>query len=878
MNEKKKRANFDVELLAPVGSPVALRAAVENGADAVYLSGKQFGARQYAANFDLDELAQAVEYAHGRDVAVYVTVNTLLTDEEISALPAYGRDLARIGVDAVIVQDIGVLRVLRQVLPEMVIHASTQMTVSNVEGARRLAQEGVQRVVLARELSLEAMEQIARLPGVEIEVFVHGALCICYSGQCLMSSLIGGRSGNRGRCAQPCRLNYSLVDAAGHEYLDARQTGAYLLSPRDIKMIESLPELLRAGVKSLKIEGRMKRPEYVATAVRQYRQALDRALQTVRGEQEAPFAPTVDEERALRQIFNRDFSSGYLYGPPGKELMSLKRPNHRGLFLGRIRRYDAGRRQALLLLEEPLHTGDELEAWVTRGGRTVTTVETMTVQGKTVPSAQAGQEVLIPWAATLHPGDRIFKTQDHLLVAEAQASYLRPSEAPRRTALRATVRAFVGQPVEVTFWDEAGHQGTALTTEPAQVAQRHPLTEATLKEQLGRLGNTPFVLASLSLQSDGKAMVPVRLLNEARREAIQALSQERQQRFQRIEVDEATWQQRLEQLQWRDYRRACQGAPQGRKEMAPKKSAPQLPLLTVAVEGLEAVRAATRAGADEIYIGTDGFRHLPVDDCSEIVALCHRQQVQPVVALPRLYRPEQKESVTQLIERWVHAGASDFVVPNLGYLELLQQHPVKWRADYPLWSFNAQAVHYWLERGAQAYTVSPELTLSQLTVMGRCLSQHDNRAIEAAELIVHGAMPMMVTEYCLPGALLGQRGEKPCAAPCKQLPPLFLRDRMNFLFPLHMDGFCRMHIFNPKTLALLESWADLLPLAIGRWRMEMRTEPPAKVQTIVQLYRQIIDQAHQPGNVAERTSTALAQLQQLYPAGTTKGHLYRGVE
>ncbi|MCE5286753.1 MAG: U32 family peptidase, partial [Pelosinus sp.] len=255
------------ELLAPVGSQEALIAAVESGADALYMAGKSFGARAYAPNFDEEELAAAVRFAHLRSVSVYITVNTLIDDSEIPALISYLEYLYKIGVDAILVQDVGVAELAQQVVPDLPLHASTQMTIYNLAGVEFLQKLGFTRVVLAREVSLADIKYICQNTDVEIEVFMHGALCVCYSGQCLMSSMIGGRSGNRGRCAQPCRLPYTLVDNKGQDVLDGKDAGEYLLSPRDLNTLELLPELIDAGVTSFKIEGRMKRPEYVAVVV-----------------------------------------------------------------------------------------------------------------------------------------------------------------------------------------------------------------------------------------------------------------------------------------------------------------------------------------------------------------------------------------------------------------------------------------------------------------------------------------------------------------------------------------------------------------------------------------------------------------------------------
>ena len=360
-----------VELLAPAGSMEALIAAVESGANAVYLAGNAFGARAYANNFDEAALKQAINFAHLRGVLINVTVNTIVDDEEIPALKKYLKFLAAAGADAVLVQDLGVAKIAQETVPLLPMHASTQMTVHNLAGVLALAKLGFTRVVLSRELSLKESRYICQNSPVEIEVFMHGALCVCYSGQCLMSSMIGGRSGNRGRCAQPCRLPYTLATAANDDVL-AGKAGQYLLSPRDLNTIDVLPELIAAGVASLKIEGRKKRPEYVATVVSTYRQAID-TYYTDNG-----YQVTVEERNNLAQIFNRDFTTAYLCNRPGKTMMSDRRPNNRGLLIGRVQAYDWDKRLVTVKLSGSLSIGDQVDFWVKVGGRVTATIQTMT--------------------------------------------------------------------------------------------------------------------------------------------------------------------------------------------------------------------------------------------------------------------------------------------------------------------------------------------------------------------------------------------------------------------------------------------------------------------------------------------------------------------
>lgn len=312
--------NEKVELLAPVGSVESLFAAVENGADAVYLGGKLFNARQFASNFDYEELKSAVEYAHLRNVKVYITVNILVDDREMRKTLDYVKYLYEIDVDGIIVQDLGLASVVRELFPDLPLHGSTQMTINNLPGAIFLQNLGFERVVLARETPLEEIKNIHENSDIELEGFVHGALCVSYSGQCLMSSIIGGRSGNRGTCAQPCRMAYDIIRYDKDQSLSEQWNKKYALSPRDLNTIEYLDTIINSGIISLKIEGRMKRPEYVATIVKNYRKALDFGINSITGE---------DKDDIL-QIFNRDFTKGIMLKEFGRKFISYDRPDNRG--------------------------------------------------------------------------------------------------------------------------------------------------------------------------------------------------------------------------------------------------------------------------------------------------------------------------------------------------------------------------------------------------------------------------------------------------------------------------------------------------------------------------------------------------------------------
>jgi len=859
MRRAEKKGPLGPELLAPAGDWEALVAAVQNGADAVYLGGRLYNARQYAGNFDGQELPRAIEYAHVRGVKVYVTVNILLSDGELAGALRFLHQIQKWGADAAIVQDLGLLRLARRVIPELPLHASTQMTVHNLSTARLLKKAGVERIILARELPLWAVKELAANSGAEVEVFVHGALCVCYSGQCLMSSLIGGRSGNRGRCAQPCRLRYTLVEApGGRAAADPEVTGEYLLSPRDLNLSECLPDLIEAGVSAFKIEGRMKRPEYVATVVRVYRSLLDRC--TAGG----PFFVLPEEAEELAQIFNRGFTTGYLYGRQGIDMMSYKRPNNRGLFLGRVKSYDPVRRQAEVLLERDLCAGDGIEFWVTRGGRLAGEVDHLEVAGRRVECAPAGSAVRLDVGGRVFPGDRVFKTRDKRLIDKARYSYASPREQ-KKFPVNFKVTALIGEPLALEVCDGQGNRGRARTASPVQAAVKRPLTRELLAEQLDRLGNTPYEMAALDCRLEENSYVPVSEINEARRRALDELSRARAACF-RVQppLADRLFEDRLS--------RALLPGERARPSRPPK------PLLTAAVSGLACAEAAAGAGADEVIFSSDCFRsRYPAFSFEEFAQeallaaqACKRAGVKFVLASPRILMDGEEAEFVELIRRVGESGLDAVLVTSPGLIEAVREaagRPVYTCYSVPV--FNCQAARFLAERGAQRVTLSPELNLQQIREL---LPQ----AGVPAEIIVHGQLALMVSEYCPAGSVLGGGRPENCSRPCQKR-TFGLKDRTGAVFPTELDRYCRMHLFNSVDLCTLEETGTLAGLGPAALRIEARRARPEYVRAAVEAYRQALDAA---GHGDKKPDTAgLKEKLGSCPdsAGFTKGHLFRGV-
>jgi len=838
------------ELLAPAGNWEALAAAVQNGADAVYLGGRSFNARQAAANFDDEELARAIEYAHVRGVQVYVTVNTLVAEDELEEAARFLFFLARAGADAAILQDLGLAALAREVVPELPLHASTQMTVHNSPAVANLRRLGFQRVILARELSLAEVQRIKEETGAGVEVFIHGALCVCYSGQCLFSSLVGGRSGNRGRCAQPCRLPYALVDGRGRPLADPGQVGEYLLSPRDLNVSRHLPALIQAGVDAFKIEGRLKRPEYVAVVTRVYRRLIDRAVAL--GPEKFYVAP--EEAKDLAQIFNREFTTGYLYGRQGRLLMSFRRPNNRGVFLGRVRRREDGWLQ--VVLEDDLHVGDGLEVWVTEGGRDGFEVREIFVNGKKVASARPGQTIRLAYRGPARAGDRIFKTHDKELIEQARATFTSPREI-RKVPVYFSVRAKAGEPLVISVRDEEGNAGEGRTLSPGEPARKQPLTTEFLERQLDRLGNSPFQLAGLDCRLEGAVIYPVSEINTARRQAITSLAKARVRAARGAGASSPeVFEQRLA-LALKNRAGYAGTDRDGHCESG-------LPLLAVFAGDLASVRAAADAGADQIYFGGDTFRFPPAgrEDLHAGFRYCREHGVKFIFATPRIIKDGELPAIYELCREVAGWPADGILVGNLGLLELVRELKIPFYTDFAFNVWNSWTGRYLHAAGAAQVALSPELTKEQIREVA-------GRAKVPGEVLVHGGVELMVSEYCAPGSVLGGlTPEKKCPRPCRER-KCYLRDRLGVLFPVEVDRFCRMHIFNSRELCLLDELRAVMETGASVLRIDARRHGPDYVSKVTRVYRQALERGGKgPGKEA---------ILPLIPGGITTGHFFRKI-
>ena len=825
-----------VELLAPAGSREALVAAVENGANAIYLAGNAFGARAYASNFDREALREAIHFAHLRKVAIHVTVNTIVADEEMGPLRDYLRFLYEAGADAVLVQDLGVARVAHETVPDLPLHASTQMSVSSLEGVRALAELGFTRVVLARELSLKEIRHICAHAPVEIETFMHGALCVCYSGQCLMSSMIGGRSGNRGRCAQPCRLPYTLVDEKGQDVLGDK-AGSYLLSPRDLSTIDVIPDLIEAGVSSLKIEGRMKRPEYVATVVRTYREAID-TYYAGKG-----YAVTQEERDDLAQIFNRDFTTAYLEGRPGKAMMSDRRPNNRGLLIGRVTAYDWDARIVTVKLSGRLGLGDQVDFWVKVGGRVTATISALTdAKGRAVEEGQAGDTVSFAIPSAVRDHDRVFKVYDARLMERAKETYT--SGAPvRRIPVEIAVRAAVGEPLTVTLCDAEGHRGEGRTDFIGESARKRPLSEEIIRKQVSRLGTSVYEMQSLTCEIAGEVMVPMSEINEARRKAVEALDA-----------------LRLKEIEAREHR------PEPKFTDRIARPIPKKADFLVAVDTLGKAEAALAAGADGILFGGESYEHRVIapEEYERAWQMAREAGARIDFNTPRIVHDGQQKHVERLLAAFAAFPPDAVHVHNIAMLALVRRlTDFAIHADYSLISYNKQTLAFLKDYGASGATLSPELTAKEI----RQLAKESPLPLTC---IVHGRLELMVSNYCVTGSFLGGCGEGPCTQPCTR-GHFALKDRKDALFPLAMDQFCHMHVLNSKVLSMMPHAMKFRAAGIETMQIEAKAMGEKEIAAIVKAYRKAMAFPEKPDEAQ------LSWIHEQEGKDITRGHYFRGV-
>jgi len=827
------------ELLAPAGTFDAVRAALANGADAVYLGAERFNARDDGAQLTMDELEQACRLAHARGARVYLTFNVLFKPAELREALLHLGDCIDRGIDAAIVQDLGAVRLVRHAYPGLEIHGSTQMTVHDPAGARVLRELGVDRVVLARENTLDDLRAIRlAVPELGLETFIHGALCISYSGQCYMSGMISERSANRGACAQSCRKDYLLTDAVTGEELDR----GYLISAKDLAAGEHLEAIAELGIGCLKIEGRKKKPEYVATVTHAYREFLDRLA-------EGKWTPPKPEEvQPLVQIFSRGFTGGMYGGRDGREYITRAQPDNRGAELGRVVGHEGD--EILVSVSQPIGPGDGLGFEHPHGpglgntGFLVTRVRTVRQRdGRTIQAIPAGAEVPTGWV--------VVRSSQAALLEQARSSYAAVEKHPAapRVPLDAAVAGTAGSPLTLTCTAD-GETVTVESRLPLGPAEKRPLDEAKLREQLGRLGETPFELDLLELSAlDPGLFLPVSALNDVRQEAVRQLLLRRDRARQaRRTAREAAVTAAISL--------PCFGA-----DTAPGGPSAEPPCqLTAEVFTLDDARAAAGAGADEISL--DVFLRHPTPPVSRVRELADEIRSRGKLLrlrTPTIIRPAERRT----IDKWLGLG-TPILSGHLGLVAELGRAGRDVVADYAVNCFNQHSAGELFRLGARRIVLSIELTAREMVQVS---APWGGRGFE---VFVFGRPEGMTLEHCVLSAAF-DREVATCRDLCVQKHPnVELTDPAGYVFPVATDSACRNRLLHSRPVDGSEYLPTLWANGLRRYRLVFNL-PGDPVAEVTAAYRAMVD-ALQAGHQAD-----VHAVRAITGTAFTRGHFSRAV-
>lgn len=764
-----------VELLAPVGDWNCLKAAVQNGADAVYFGVEQFNARMYAANFNVEDMKQVIDYCKLRNVKTNLTLNTLLENCEFDNAVDLAKEAYKAGVDAIIVQDLGLAKYLIDNIPGLPIHASTQMTVHNLQGVLKLEKLGFDRVVLSRELSCEEIEYICKNCKVEIETFIHGALCICYSGQCLFSSVVGGRSGNRGKCAGPCRLPYELISENAETHERKSIDKGYLLSTKDLCGIAYLPRLIQAGVKCFKIEGRMKSPEYVATVTRIYRKYIDMVLNN------DDFIIDEKDINDLMQVFNRGgFSDGHLDSKHNRNLIFPEKPSNMGIYLGTIKKYNSNKGHITLQLEEDLELGDSISVSNEASKYLVSELMIKNVNQKKV---SANTEVTIGrMKGNIKVGDKVYRISSKALSDFAKASY--DNCENKKIPLNCTVTIKKNTPISMeistnknTCYNEL--YSSIYVKEISNMipidALKTPISVERVVKQISKTTNTPFFFENITVLLDDGLYVPsISTLNELRRTALEKVEQEILSRAKRTLLD----------------------LSRKSKESITYTPNVKNPEISVLFRQLDLDFDYTKLDKEKItniYVSLELF----ISKKYSKVISYFSDNYNLYIYVPSIIKTNYKNIALSTIEQAVMIyNIKGFIVSNIGDFELLKKYSKDYEfiGNYTLNVFNNNTMEEYRKLGLSRITLSREL--NQELIKEMLANANIN-----TEMIVYGNLPLMASSYCF----LGETNKcyPDCGTNCKKNNKYYLKDRLGFNFRVVPNSIETVTLIcNSKTLSV----------------------------------------------------------------------------
>ena len=818
-----------IELLSPVGDFECLKAAVQNGADAVYFGANTLSARAFASNFDDDGLEKAITYAKLRGVKTNLTLNTLIKNDEILKAIQLAKKAYNYGIDAIIVQDLGLARYLIKNFPDLAIHASTQLSVHNLDGVLKLQEMGFSRVVLSRELSLKEIEYICKNSNIEIEVFVHGALCISYSGQCLFSSMIGGRSGNRGKCAQPCRLPYELISSktcysSTNSFSKASTSiidKGYLLSPRDLCGLDFLPELSKIGVSCLKIEGRMKTPEYVATVTRIYRKYLDNCKgkngtdpKCPKGKNGTdPKLPYLDKDKHdLLQVFNRGgFSTGHFSSIPNKHFVYPDKSNNMGIFLGKVSNFNIAKGYVSFTTADDLSIGDKIGIENKKHETSLYTISELMVNGKNSPHVSSGNKVTIGrMKGNIFVGNTIYKMFDKNLTATAISTL---NKENRKTNINCRMIVKKNFPIEFTVFNDYGISVKITSNIIPEPAINLPITKGRLIEQISKTNNTPFQFKNIEIDlDDGLYIQGISNINELRRVAIKQYEEKLVNSFKRILPQENHNFSNINNLQIGITKTSIV------EKHPSKKVSILLNLLNTNFN------YTLLKNVDNIYIP---FKYFILKDFENIIKDI-TNNFNTYIYMPTIIRKNYKNLIENNITNILNFyNINGFVLSNIGDFELLKKYQNKYEfiCNYTFNIFNNLTI---AELPCNTVTLSPELSRSDLQNL---IFSNTNNTLhqKSIELIVYGRTPLMNSNYCVLGK--ANKCYSSCPHLCNSDNRFYLKDRLGLLFRVIPDNIDTVTtIYNSKITSIEHKDIDLSSI-----RIDILDENIEKINSIINI-------------------------------------------
>ncbi len=858
------------ELLAPAGSMESLKAAVNAGADAVYLAGKQFGARHYATNFDDEQLNEAINFAHLRGVQVYVTVNTLIKDHELQNVAKNLLFLYEIGVDAILVQDIGVAKLAKELVPDLNLHASTQMTIHNTEGVKWAEEFGFKRVVLAREMKLKEIEEISkniRSGKIELEIFAHGALCYSYSGQCLLSSFIGGRSGNRGMCAQPCRKPYDLILGEKDEYGRPINTNKvkirenYLLSTRDLAVYEYLHRISKSSINSLKIEGRMRSPEYVAIVVSMYREALDSIAK-------GKWKPRKEDIDNLKMAFNRDFTGGYLLEKDKSAVMSRDRPGNRGVFIGSVKDYNKKNKEAVVEIKNSIipEKGDGI-VFINKNKYGMAVHESPVIYKN---------KVKLKVQRPLKPGTLVYITRRRSLIGEA-IEIINDTKNKLKHQITVDLDVQVKRDGYILLKSkfncpDKAMMGLNLHSDfKMQKAIKKPITEETIEEQFRKTGGTPFIIGNMYIQYPGGLFAPISELNKLRREL-----------FEKIEENLIS--------AYRPSKDKVKEARGKLNELQPDITAKNIKMdkktvdLAVYADDLEILKGAVEGGCDSIYFDpftqsalmkcksdtTNGFQGI-LSLIEESISICKDTNTNFVLKLPKITSDSYLTSLNELLTEVYLERVDGIMVDGIGAAKaVLNINPgIELFASAGLNIWNYKSIEE-LKDTYKSFTLSPELSKDEIKTLN---SNVQIRDIDTKlELLVQGNLESIISKDCIPRIA----GDEIFKYENKGF--LGIEDIKGHLFPIRLDNECRTHILNSVELCLINYMPLIASAGIDTVIIDARGRTKKYAHDVSLIYKKALEMGTRDYRKTKSDLNALKnEIKKISLGGITTGNFLRGV-